>query len=236
MERKIFLRFSLLTSFALLTITSTQVTMARDRDLPEQIDEHYRNYNYVSLFSSDLEKELIADSLMCEGTLESSSPSELDFCSEIPVIPSSQRLDKIRTLIVDLSEDVIRSTHSISVQEYIPGEGAHLRNINPEMQPYTRNPYAPRSELLKINQQTEVDSHSVTVEVTVYQLEPATHTELISHYETFADSGEESLSTEALFQLAAPSSILRREFHQWIREDGTWKRSEISAVLLEGSL
>ena len=231
MKTQALLRVSVLALLTFIATTFGRVAMSTDSDLPGQIDEYYRNYNYVSLFSSEIERELIADSLMCEGTLEWSSHSDLDFCNEIPSLPASQRLDRTRALIIGLSEDVIRDRNSMSIQEYVPGEGAYLRRIDPEMQPLRQNPYAPLPELYQVTQ-TTAESDAITVEATVYQLEPLTNTRLISRYETYEGMGAEIPSNENLLQLAAPSSILRREHHHWIMENGTWKRFESGAVLV----
>lgn len=239
MKKQSLLTCSALTVYSFLAMTSNMAALSAvssiDDDLPGQIYEHYNTYNYISLFSSDVERELIADSLMCEGTLERSPNAIIDFCHEIPDLPDSQRLDKIRTLIVNLSDDVMRDRNSLSSQTYLLGEGALLRTISPDMQPYTRNPYAPLSELLEISQ-ISVDNNLITVAVTVYSLEPSTNTTLISQYDAYGSRGENIPSTDNLIQLAAPSSILRREVHQWIVDDGDWKRSEMSTILLTSSL
>ncbi|MEL6381378.1 MAG: hypothetical protein AAFQ89_02675 [Cyanobacteria bacterium J06626_18] len=42
-------------------------------------------------------------------------------------------------------------------------------------------------------------------------------------------------SSSDLIQLAAPSLVLRHEFHHWVMEDGDWKRFESGAVLADGA-
>jgi hypothetical protein len=223
-----------LSTLALLTISATvfyKEAALSAANLPEQIDAYYRNYNYVSLFSSEREREIIADALMCEGRLSRATQSDLNFCNEIPSIPKSQRLDKMQTLIAELSRSVIRDVNSMSVQAYVPGEGSHLRAIDPQRQPLRRNPYSPSAEVFDIRQIKRGDN-AITVKVAVYPLDPAKNAQLISQYETQTGSRSEELSSGALVSLAAPSSVSRQEFHQWIKEGETWKKFETSAALI----
>lgn len=229
MNRSALLCFPALASLALFATTLSQgAASSGDSNLPRQIESYYRDYNYVSLFSSEQEREVIADSLMCNGTLGSATRSELNFCDEIPSVPKTQRLDRIRTLIPQLSKHVIRATNSMDTQEYVPGEGSHLRKVNPQMQPLRRNPYSPTAEVLDIKQ-IKRNNNAVTVEVAVYPLDPSINARLISRYGTRIG---ERPSNESLIALAAPSSVLKHEFHQWIQEGGTWKKFETSTAFI----
>lgn len=228
MNRQALLYFSALASLASFATIFSQGAASSNSNLPKQIEAYYRDYNYASLFSSEREREIIADSLMCNGTLGSVTRSDLNFCDDIPSVPKTQRLDRIRKLIPQLSKHVIRATNSMDTQEYVPGEGSHLRKVNPQMQPLRRNPYSPTAEVLDIKQ-IKRNNNAVTVEVAVYPLDPSINARLISRYGTRID---ERPSNKSLITLAAPSSVLKHEFHQWIQEGGIWKKFETSTAFV----
>jgi hypothetical protein len=234
MKRQVLLCFSLLASVTLLAVTISMGAASKNKELPGQITEHYRNYNYISLFSSELEQEFIADSLMCDGVLEYTNYSNLDYCKELPALPNSERLQKVRMLMTELGNDISQDTNPMNVKQYKPGESTHFRLISPEMRSLHRNPYVQPSELYEIGE-ARVKHSSITVEVTVYQLEPATRKRLISQYgsDGVRGKGEGIPSHQSLIRLAAPASIARREVHRWVVEDGTWTRSGQGTVLLD---
>jgi hypothetical protein len=207
-KRRTMLCFSAL---ALLTVSATafyKEAALSASNLPGQIDAYYRNYNYLSLFSSEREREIIADTLMCEGKLGRATRSDLNFCNEIPSIPKSQRLDKMQTLIAELSRSVIRDGNSISIQEYVPGEGSHLRAIDPQKQAFRRNPYSPRAEVFDIKQINH-DNNAIMIKVAVLPLDAARNAQLISRYEARTESRSEKPSSRALVGLAAAASCKR---------------------------
>jgi len=119
----------------------------------------------------------------------------------------------------------------MSIQEYIPGEGSHLRKVDPQMQPLRRNPYSPTAEVFNIVQ-IKPDNNAVTVEVAVYPLDPSTNARLISQYGKQIGNKGERPANESLIDLAAPSSVLRHEFHQWFNEGGRWKKLETSTAFV----
>lgn len=238
-KKSAFLAFFILTSCSTFAFATSKAAMSHNNNLPSQISEYYRNYNEVSLFSSELERELITDSLMCKGVLGNPGNPHLntsfEFCEQIPQLPESERLRRISALITELNEYVIRDTRDkMAIQGYIPGAGFHMRRSNPEVMPLFSNPYSVPSRLFKIHQ-VSLSGDSATVEVTVYQLNSKTNARLISQYNQYKKyrSGEKrNLGSEQLIRLAVPSTILSREYHQWVLDDGRWQKFETSTALI----
>jgi len=235
-KKSAFLAFFILTSFSTFAFATSKAAMSHNNNLPSKISEYYRNYNEVSLFSSELERELITDSLMCKGVLTNPGNFHLntsfECCDEIPQLPESERLTRISALITELNEHVIRDTRDkMVIQGYIPGAGFHMRRSNPEVMPLFSNPYSVPSRLFKINQ-VSLSGDSATVEVTVYQLDPETNARLISQYKKYGSGEKGNPDNEQLLRLAMPSAIFSREYHQWVLDDGRWQRFEASTTLI----
>lgn len=237
MKKWTFLALSIITSFSSFAFATSKLIASDNNNPPSRISEYYRNYNFVNLFSSELERELITDSLMCKGVLGKPNNSHLntsfDFCDQIPEIPESERLKKISTLITELNKDIISDPgDKMVIQGYIPGANFHMRRSNPQVMPLLPNPYSLPPKLFKINQ-VRLSDNSATVEVTVYQLDPKNNARLISQYKKYGSSEKENPNNEQLMKLAVPSTILSREYHQWVLDDGRWQRFETSTALIK---
>lgn len=233
MKKSAFLAFFILTSFFTFAFATSKAAMSHNNNLPSQINEYYRNYNEVSLFSSELERELITDSLMCKGVLVHPENPHLnisfEFCDEIPYLPESERLTRISALITEINKHIIRDT--IGIQEYMPGSGSHMRRTDPEVVPLLSNPYSVPPRVFKINQ-VSLSGDSATVEVTIYQIDSETNARLISQYQRYGNGKEREAANEELIRLAMPSTIFRREYHQWVLDDGRWQKFENSTSLI----
>lgn len=237
MKRWAVLTLSIVTSFSSFAVATSKSVESSNNNYPSQISEYYKKYNFTTLFSSEFERELITDSLMCKGVLGESDNFHLntsfDFCNEIPAMPESERLRRISTLITELNEHTIRdSIDRMAFQEYMPGAGFHMRRSNPEVMPLFSNPYSVPPTLFKINQ-VSLSDDSATVKVTVYQIDPKTNARLISQYKKYGSSKKENSDNEELMELAVPSAIFSREYHQWVLDDGRWQRFEASTALIE---
>ena len=78
-----------------------------------------------------------------------------------------------------------------------------------------------------------LSDNSATVEVTIYQLHPKNNAKLISPYQKYRSSEQENHDNEQLMKLAAPSTILSREYHQWVLNNDHWQRFETSTALIK---
>lgn len=237
MKRWTFLALSIITSFSSFAFATSKLVASDNNNPPSQISNYYRNYNFVNLFSSELERELITDSLMCKGVFSKPNNSHIntsfDFCDQISKIPESERLKRISTLITELNNDIIKDPgDKMMIQGYIPGANSHMRTSNPQVMPFSPNPYSLQPRLFKINQ-VRLSDNSATVEVTVYQLDSKNNARLISQYKKYGTSEKENPNNEQLMKLAAPSTILSREYHQWVLDDGRWQKFEASTALIE---
>ena len=105
MKRWTFLALSIITSFSSFAFATSKLVASDNNNPPSQISDYYRNYNFVNLFSSELERELITDSLICKGVFGNSNNSHLttsfDFCDQIPKLPEAERIKRISTLITN---------------------------------------------------------------------------------------------------------------------------------------
>lgn len=237
MKRWTFLALSIITSFSSFAFATSKLVASDNNNPPSQISDYYRNYNFVNLFSSELERELITDSLMCKGVFGKPNNSHIntsfEFCDQIPKLPESKRLKRISTLITELNNDIIKDpSDKMMIQGYIPGANFHMRKSNPQVMPLLPNPYSLQPKLFKINQ-VRLSNNSATVEVTVYQLDPKNNARLISQYKKYGSSEKENPNNEQLMKLAVPSTILSREYHQWVLDNGRWQRLEASTALIE---
>lgn len=237
MKRWTFLALSIITSFSSFAFATSKLVASDNNNPPLQISDYYRNYNFVNLFSSELERELITDSLMCKGVFGKPNNSHIntsfDFCDQIPKLPESERLKRISTLITELNNDIIKDPgDKMMIQGYIPGENYHMRRSNPQVMPFAPNPYSLQSRLFKINQ-VRLSDNSATVEVTVYQLDSKNNAKLISQYKRYGSGKNENPDNEQLMKLAAPSTILSREYHQWVLNNDHWQRFETSTALIK---
>jgi hypothetical protein len=174
---------------------------------------------------------------MCKGVLGKPNNSHLntsfDFCDQIPKMPESERLKKISTLITELNKGIISDTgDKMVIQRYIPGANFHMRRSNPQVMPLLPNPFSLPPKLFKINQ-VRLSDNLATVEVTVYQLDPKNNARLISQYKKYGSSEKENSNNEQLMKLAVPSTILSREYHQWVLKNGQWQRFETSTALIK---
>lgn len=233
MKRWGFLTFFIVTSLSSLVTANNSV--ASDNNNPAQISEYYRNYNFVNLFSSEVERDLITDSLICKEVL--GKPDHLNtsfnFCAQIPKMPGSERLRRISALIIELNRDIVSNTEDkMILQGYIPGSNSHMRTSNPQVMPFSPNPYSLEPKLFKLNS-VSLSDNSATVVVTVYQLEPKNNAKLISQYQKYGNNEKGHLDNEQLIKLAMPSTIISREYHQWILNNGHWQRFETSAALIK---
>jgi hypothetical protein len=237
MKRWTFLALSIVTSFSSFAFAVSKLVASDNNNPPSQISDYYRNYNFVNLFSSELERELITDSLMCKGVFGKPNNSHLNtsfkFCDQIPKLPESERLKKISTLITELNKDIISDTgDKMVIQGYIPGANFHMRRSNPQVMPFSPNPYSLQPRLFKINQ-VRLSDNSATVEVTVYPLDPKNNAKLSSQYKKYESGEKENPNNEQLMKLAVPSTILSREYHQWVLNNGQWQRFETSTALIK---
>jgi hypothetical protein len=236
MRKRAFLAFFIIIPFSSFASATSKPVVSQNNNLPLQVSKYYSNYNFVSLFSSELERELITDSLMCKGVLgKPDNPhlnSSFDFCDEIPEMPGSERLGRISALITELNEHLIKdTTDKMAIQEYIPGAGFHMRRNNPEVMPLLPNPYSVPPRLFKVNR-VSLSGDSATVEVTVYQLDPETNARLISQYKRYGSIEKGNPNSEQLIRLAVPSAIFSREYHQWVLDNDRWQRFEASTALI----
>lgn len=237
MKKWAFIALSIITSFSSFAFATSKSVASDNNNPPSQISDYYRNYNFVNLFTSELERELITDSLMCKGVLGKPNNSHLntsfEFCDQIPKLPESERLKRISALITELNKDIISDIgDKMMIQGYIPGANFHMRRSNPQVMPFSPNPYSLQPKLFKINQ-VRLSDNSATVEVTVYQLDPKNNARLISQYKKYGSSEKENPNNEQLMKLAVPSTILSREYHQWVLDNGRWQRFEASTALIE---
>ncbi len=157
MKKWTFLAFYIVNSFSSFFFAASKSVASENNNSPSQISEYYRNYNFVNLFSSELERELITDSLMCKGIFGKPNNRHLntsfEFCDQIPKLLESERLKRISTLITELNKDIISDTSDkMVIQGYIPGVNFHMRRSNPQIMPLLPNSYSLSPKLFKINQ------------------------------------------------------------------------------------
>jgi hypothetical protein len=57
MKKWVFLAFSIITSFSSFAFATSKPVVSQNNNPPSEISNYYRNYNFVSLFSSELERE-----------------------------------------------------------------------------------------------------------------------------------------------------------------------------------
>lgn len=233
MKKWAFLALYISVSFSSFAFAASKSVASDNNNPPSQISDYYRNYNFVNLFSSEVERDLITDSLMCKGVL--GKPDNLtptfNFCDQIPTVPESERLKRISALITALNQDIINNTEEkMMIQGYIPGSNSHMRTSNPQVMPFSPNPYSLEPKLFKINS-VSLSDNSATVVVTVYQLDSQNKAKLISQYQKYGNN--EEFNNEQLLKLAVPSTILSREYHQWVLKNGEWQKFENSTALIK---
>lgn len=224
MKRIMFFMLSVASLILVLATTGNKAKTASN-NLPLQISEYYKNYNFVSAFSSPSERESIVNSLICNEAINPPNPNlSLHFCEGAEELPESGRLKKIRALMQELNEHTIRDyTNSAMVLPNVPSRTAKIDpEIFPPRGPYPISPYSIPSELVKVNLLRESDK-AITVEVFVHPLTPETNSRLIAKYKKSADDEKKIPSIEKLIKVAP---LHRQELHQWVRSDGQWMKSE----------
>lgn len=226
-----FLALSLMTSLS-LTSWKSQAEMSIPNELSSQITEYYRHRNFAVAFSSEVEQEIIIDSLICRGALDNLSPDwssqHLEFCGEIPDLPESERLDAIEASIKELDKRVLPEETNSLIPGYLPGSGSLMRKSDPNLVPLPSSADLVPPTLLKINQ-VQSSENSVTLEVTAFPINPEENVKLIEQYEEY--ESREKVPVKKLMQSVA-TSITHKEFHHWVLIDGNWKKLQSDTLLI----
>ena len=226
-----FLALSLIASLSITSLKS-QAETSIPNDLSSQITEYYRHRNFVAAFSSEVEQEIIIDSLICRGALDNLSPDwssqYLEFCGEIPERPESERLDTVEDSIKELNKRVLPEETNSLIPGYLPGSGSLMRKSDPNIVPLPSSADLLPPTLLTINQ-VQSNENSVTLEVTAFPINPEENAKLIEQYEEY--ESQEKVPVKKLMQSVA-TSITQKEFHHWVMIDGNWKKLQSDTLLI----
>lgn len=232
MKRLLPLLLSVATSFPIFAPSKVEANSPSNSNLPVQITEFYNQRNLLSSFSSEAERELVIDSLVCTGALRSRHLDiSLDFCDRLPKQPKSERLTKIRTLIASLERQMLRDfgDSAMVIPGYLPGSGPLMRRTDPNVVPLPSSADSLPPQVFKIENQVRHTENAITVQVLAYQVEPAIQARLISQYEKQGND-------ENLMQVVAAHSTPTQEYHQWMLINNKWMKLEQEAILTDISL
>ncbi|MGQ4649032.1 hypothetical protein [Lyngbya aestuarii] len=222
------------TTLSLVLFSRSQASTSTRNNLPPEIREYYINYNFVSSFSSDDERTIIANSLICEAKLANgNSFFSFEACSKIPQIDKSNRLDKIRSLIAEINQQILRNETNWKMMiflDFLRGEKALFRQANSEIVSSQFNPYFLSSKLFEINQVYPSDKE-IKIEVSKYSLNSAYTVQLISQYKAAENQEEKVAHSGALIESLVKTSIPTKEYHQWVLVDGDWRKLEQETVI-----
>lgn len=220
---------TLLTTFA---FSKVEANSPSNSNLPVEIAEFYEQRNLVSSFSSEVEREVIIDSLVCTGALKNSNYNiSLDFCNELPQPPKSERLTKISNLVMALERRMLRdaSNSAMVIPGYKPGEGSLMRRTDPNVVPLPSSADSLPPKVFKIKNKVRQAENAITVRVLAYQIDPAIKAKLIAEY-------EKQKNAPNLMQVVTALSTPVQEYHQWMLIDRQWKKLEQQTHLIDLSI
>lgn len=185
MRRLLTLLLFIAASLPVFVFSKGEAKSQNNSNFPSQITEFYKKRNFVSSFSSKAEKELLIDSLVCQGALRSRYLNIfLDLCEQISNQPESARLTKIGGLITELDRQMLRNGDSAMViPGYLPGSGPLMRSTDPNVVPLPSSADSLPSKVFEIENQVWHGKNAITVQVLAYQIEPKIQARLISQYQ-----------------------------------------------------
>lgn len=199
---------------ASLLLLSSPSGGSTERDLPASIVEFYQNRTFVSLLSSDVEREQILDALICDGTL--ASDSSLDYCNQLPPQPNSERLENVRSRIVEINQHLLNTGYSaLIVPSYLPGSGSMIRRSDSNVVVLPSSADALPAGFFWPEPEVWQGEDALTVCVQTFPISAEVQARAIADYES-PDREE--------FAFSMAESAESIEYHQWILMNNQWMK------------
>lgn len=196
-----------------------------ERELPASIAAFYQDRTFVSLLSSDVEREQILDALVCDGTLPSNSVS-LDYCNQLPPMSDSERLADVRSRIVEINQHLLNDSgySALIVPGYLPGSGSMLRRDDPNVVALPSSANTLPAEVLLPENAVWQDENTLTVQVKAYPVSSELQARMTADYEA---------SPDREIAIGSAASAFSTEYHQWVFINNQWMKLDAETHLLE---